>query len=105
MFFPAFTPPAACYSVSSRPCPEDAGQVLPQNVDRPALLIPAAMEMKGAGWQNAIIGPVLQCLEAATLGMPFEVLANPQACQENATKSFIELSMHIVTKHILQSAC
>jgi hypothetical protein len=74
MFFPAFTPPAACYSVSSRPCPKDAGQVLPQNVDRPALLIPAAMEMKGAGWQNAIIGPVLQCLEAATLGMPFEVL-------------------------------
>lgn len=31
------------------------------------------MEMKGGGWQNAVIGPVLQCLEAATLGMPFEV--------------------------------
>lgn len=37
------------------------------------LLIPAAMEMKGGGWQNAVIGPVLQCLEAATLGMPLEV--------------------------------
>lgn len=38
-------------------------------------MIPAAVELKGANgdWRNLVIGPVLQCLEAATLGMPFEV--------------------------------
>ncbi len=70
MLFPVCTPPAACYAVPLRPCPNNSGQPLP---DRLAPFIPAAMEMKGGGWQNAVIGPVLQCLEAATLGMPFEV--------------------------------
>lgn len=49
------------------------------------LLIPAAMEMKGGGWQNAVIGPVLQCLEAATLGMPLEVWKTYMGRNRDAT--------------------
>ena len=68
MLFPAVLAPAACYSFSTPTRPQR--QLLHQH---PPLLIPAALEMKGGGWQNAVIGPVLQCLEAATLGMPLEV--------------------------------
>ncbi len=34
--------------------------------------VPAAMERSG-NWRDLVIGPALQCLEAASLGMPFEV--------------------------------
>lgn len=32
----------------------------------------AALEA-GKGWQSAVLGPSLQCFEAASLGMPLEV--------------------------------
>lgn len=32
----------------------------------------AALEA-GQGWQSAVLGPSLQCFEAASLGMPLEV--------------------------------
>lgn len=73
-------PPSACYGLASfqykdpvreqRSAQSAAAAAAPQRV---MLFIPAAMEMKGGGWQNAVIGPVLQCMEAATLGMPLEV--------------------------------
>lgn len=62
----ALDPPAACYSFWP-------GKPSSAALHRSPFLIPAALESKGGGWQNAVIGPVLQCLEAATLGMPFEV--------------------------------
>ena len=65
MLFPAMLPPAACYKPSS------VQPALPHQRQLP--IIPAALEMKGGGWQNAVIGPVLQCAEAASLGMPLEV--------------------------------
>lgn len=38
------------------------------------VFIPAAMETpKSGNWRDLVIGPALQCMEAATLGMPFEV--------------------------------
>ncbi len=81
MLFPASNVPESCYTAPLRHCFRNSTLVLPPAVDCPATFpIPAAMEMKGGGWQNAVIGPVLQCLEAATLGMPFEVgLAHPPA--------------------------
>lgn len=38
----------------------------------PRAFVPAAMERSG-NWRDLVIGPALQCLEAASLGMPFEV--------------------------------
>ena len=73
-------PPMACYQASLsqyKSCSADQQSLMPAAASlghaQPGLLIPAAMEMKGGGWHNAVIGPVLQCLEAATLGMPLEV--------------------------------
>lgn len=43
-----------------------------QQQGRQQVFIPAAMEPSG-DWRDLVIGPTLQCLEAATLGMPFEV--------------------------------
>ena len=41
---------------------------------RRCISVPAAVEVAGGGaLTNLLIGPVLQCLEAATLGQPFEV--------------------------------
>ena len=76
--FSALRPPPACYSApSAQPTSSHGSQPLAHSLtagrQQRGLLIPAAMEMKGGGWQNAVIGPVLQCLEAATLGMPLEV--------------------------------
>ena len=67
----AVDPPAACYSFWPSRKSTSALHQSP-------FLIPAALETKGGGWQNAVIGPVLQCLEAATLGMPFEVISIAQ---------------------------
>lgn len=54
--------PAACYAV-------------PVAHTSSPLRIASAIELKGGGgdWRNLVIGPLLQCMEAATLGMPFEV--------------------------------
>ena len=76
--FSALRPPPACYSaLSAQPTSSHESQPLAHSLtahrQQRGLLIPAAMEIKGGGWQNAVIGPVLQCLEAATLGMPLEV--------------------------------
>jgi hypothetical protein len=35
------------------------------------------VEAGGSGLTNLLLGPLLQCMEAATLGMPFE--ARPKA--------------------------
>ena len=71
-------PPSACYGLASSQYETPVREQQPAQSaaaahQRQTLLIPAAMEMKGGGWQNAVIGPVLQCMEAATLGMPLEV--------------------------------
>ena len=66
MHFYALLPPDACYRHSS------VQPALPHQRQLPVPIIPAALELKGGGWQNAVIGPVLQCMEAATLGMPLE---------------------------------
>ena len=78
-------PPIACYQASLsqyKRCSADQQSLIPAPAAgghaQPGLLIPAAMEMKGGGWHNAVIGPVLQCLEAATLGMPLEVSSHRQ---------------------------
>ncbi len=73
MLFPALSVPESCYTVPLHHSLRNSTSASPQASDFPTMFIPAAMEMKGGGWQNAVIGPVLQCLEAATLGMPFEV--------------------------------
>lgn len=43
---------------------------------RAPVVAAAAME-GGSGFTNLVIGPLLQCAEAATLGMPFEARARP----------------------------
>lgn len=55
----------------------DATCLLPPPPDRrsgPAggAVAAAALEA-GKGWQSAVLGPSLQCFEAASLGMPLEV--------------------------------
>jgi hypothetical protein len=40
-------------------------------------LAASAVEAGGSGLTNLLLGPLLQCMEAATLGMPFE--ARPKA--------------------------
>ena len=87
-------PPMACYQASLNPCKSCSAAALHQQSfipaataaghAQPGLLIPAAMEMKGGGWHNAVIGPVLQCLEAATLGMPLEVTPHSRSAQYEA---------------------
>ena len=45
---------------------------------RPAATCAAASAMEatgGSGLTNLLLGPLLQCMEAATLGMPFEARA------------------------------
>ena len=87
----ALTPPSACYvSVGSQYRISDTQQQSAQSAaaagyQQKAPFIPAAMEMKGGGWQNAVIGPVLQCLEAATLGMPLEVWKTYMGRNRDAT--------------------
>ncbi len=84
------TPPSACYGVSSS---HYGTAVTQQQAAQPSAaayqtsmpFIPAAMEMKGGGWQNAVIGPVLQCMEAATLGMPLEVWKTYMGRNRDAT--------------------
>lgn len=82
-------PPIACYQASlSSAAALHQQSFIPAATAvghaQPGLLIPAAMEMKGGGWHNAVIGPVLQCLEAATLGMPLEVTPNGRPSQYDA---------------------
>ena len=87
----ALTPPVACYvSAGYQYKTSDAQQQPAQSVaaavhQQKTPFIPAAMEIKGGGWQNAIIGPVLQCLEAATLGMPLEVWKTYMGRNRDAT--------------------
>ena len=85
------TPPAACYRLVSSSCARhveqqqsaQSGAAAAHQQQKP--FIPAAMEMKGGGWQNAVIGPVLQCMEAATLGMPLEVWKTYMGRNRDAT--------------------
>ncbi len=86
---PALRPPSACYIASSARFGSTA-DTQQQSVQSAAAagyqpFIPAAMEIKGGGWQNAVIGPVLQCLEAATLGMPLEVWKTYMGRNRDAT--------------------
>jgi len=53
---------------------------------RPRFAAAAAMESSagGSGLTNLVLGPLLQCMEAATLGMPFE--ARHAACSAAKTR-------------------
>ena len=86
----ALTPPSACYGIVTLQSSIAAGQQQSAQSSAAAYqhrppFIPAAMEMKGGGWQNAVIGPVLQCMEAATLGMPLEVWKTYMGRNRDAT--------------------
>ncbi len=87
----ALIPPSACYGIAGS---QYGSAVTQQQSAQSAAaaahqhrtpFIPAAMEMKGGGWQNAVIGPVLQCMEAATLGMPLEVWKTYMGRNRDAT--------------------
>ena len=64
-----------------------ADRLLSCSAERRPISVPAAVELAaGGGLANLLIGPVLQCLEAATLGQPFEVGLEPH-CPPNASRS------------------
>ena len=53
-----------------------AAALSPRVAARPATCAASAMEATGgSGLTNLLLGPLLQCMEAATLGMPFEARA------------------------------
>lgn len=59
---------------ADRSATQYADRLLSGSAERRPITVPAAVELPaGGGLANLLIGPVLQCLEAATLGQPFEV--------------------------------
>lgn len=76
---PSFALPASLYRrapshltpTSVQPSDAVAQHTMAMNT-MPRAFAPAAMERSGS-WRDLVIGPALQCLEAASLGMPFEV--------------------------------
>ena len=77
----------------SRSATQYADLLLSGAGERRPITVPAAVEFAaGGGLANLLIGPILQCLEAATLGQPFEVGATISYSQQFHAASIKESS-------------
>ena len=67
-------PPLARHAAAARYSSEEDVAASTTTSTKPRIVAAAAVELAGAPpYLNAVLGPGLQCFEAASLGMPLEV--------------------------------